>query len=178
MRYALDEFETFEIPANTTLFIRVEGGSAYALLSKPATIIARVPRAGVAMKTTSEPHMFEFDDDVDTYKVSLGYSAEIDFVSADPCYVGIMSPERILLSVRRAKVESYVDEGEVFTNVDNMPDESKQMSEVAFAMRQLEIERRAFLQEIADARAAENPTEPEGEVEEPIPDSERPDETP
>lgn len=42
--------------------------------------------------------------------------------------------------------------GEVFTNIDRMPDESGQMLEVRKALRQLEIERRATLREIRAER--------------------------
>lgn len=64
--------------------------------------------------------------------------------------------------------------GEVFTNIDRMPDESGQMLEVRKALRQLQFERRAALREIRAARdqaaGVRNPA-PEPETE-PVTDPE------
>lgn len=58
--------------------------------------------------------------------------------------VFVFSPERAVRKV----------EGEVFTNIDRMPDESGSVAEVTRALRQFELERRAGLRELRAEREA------------------------
>lgn len=64
------------------------------------------------------------------------------------------APKGVRVFVHSPEVTSIVAAGEVFTNIDRMPDESGNLLEVRRALRQLEIERRAVLREIRAERAA------------------------
>ena len=83
----------------------------------------------------------------------VGYGATFDVETPETVTYRIDGPKTVRAFYRQPERAIYRPEGEVYTNIDRMPDESGSMAEVLRARRQLEIERRALLREIRQARA-------------------------
>ena len=64
------------------------------------------------------------------------------------------APADARVFVQRMFGTSFECEGETFTNIDRMPNESESMAEVTRARRMLELERRSFLAEVRAENAA------------------------
>lgn len=64
------------------------------------------------------------------------------------------APKGVRVFVHRPLATTVHAAGEVYTNIDRMPDESGSLMEVTRARRQLELERRAMLREIRAERDA------------------------
>lgn len=77
-----------------------------------------------------------------------GYGTEIVADLSEAVTVWADAPKGARIFVERPPVTSYQPDGEVFTNIDRMPDESGSMAEVLRARRLLEMERRKMVNEI------------------------------
>lgn len=92
--------------------------------------------------------------EADGFEVLAGIGATFDLELAQEVTFHVDAPEGVRVFYHRPVQTTFAAEGEVFTNIDRMPDESGSVMEVRRALRQLELERRAALREIRQAREA------------------------
>lgn len=78
----------------------------------------------------------------------IGFSASVDVEVSEEGTVNIHAPKGARAFYHRGFPSSVAAEGEVFTNIDRMPQESGMLAEVTRARRQLEIERRSMIMDI------------------------------
>lgn len=82
----------------------------------------------------------------------VGYGTSFDLETTQVLIFRADGPKDLRVFVHQPHGTSIVSEGEVYTNIDRMPDESGSLAEVTHARRILEIERRAMLREIRQER--------------------------
>lgn len=107
------------------------------------------------------------------YEALVGFGASFDVEVSEEMIFRAEGPKGLRVFHLAAKGTVLKAKGEVFTNIDRMPDESGNVLEVRRALRQLEIERRSALREIRAERDAlraerarpEQEAEPEAEPE-------------
>ena len=91
----------------------------------------------------------------------LGFNAEFAFEISEAAKVTVAAAKGVRAFVRVPPATSFAHKGEVFTNIDRLPQESGMLAEVTRARRQLELERRQMMAEIraeaAKVRAAMAP---------------------
>lgn len=83
----------------------------------------------------------------------VGVGTAFDFTVSEPGFVTVAA-EGVRVFRQGEPVTAFEAEGEVFTNIDRQPMESGMLAEVLRAKRMFEIERRAFMRELRDARDA------------------------
>lgn len=92
----------------------------------------------------------------------IGFTSQIDVEVSEAGTVNVHAPKGARAFYHRRFPSSVEADGEVFTNIDRMPNESGMLAEVTRARRQLEIERRSMVEEIrreaAVARASLRPS--------------------
>lgn len=81
-----------------------------------------------------------------------GFGAAFDIEVSEAVTVRVEAPEGVRAFRWVPPVTAVEPEGEVFTNIDRMPDESGSVAEVLRARRLFEFERRAALRDIRAAR--------------------------
>lgn len=86
-------------------------------------------------------------------EVLAGVGHTFDLELAETVIWRVDAPVGVRVFYHRAHSSSHKFEGERWTNIDRMPDESGSMAEVLRARRQFELERRAFLKEMRAAQA-------------------------
>lgn len=82
----------------------------------------------------------------------VGLGASFDVEVSEALMARFEAPKATRVFLHRPDATSFVASGEVFTNIDRMPDESGSVVEVKRALRQLELERRAVLRDIRAER--------------------------
>lgn len=115
------------------------------------------------------------------FEVLAGIGATFDLELAQDVTFHVDAPEGVRVFYHCPVQTTFAPEGEVFTNIDRMPDESGSVMEVRRALRELELQRRAVLRDIRQAREALAPVtvadepqviEPEAARAEPAPGAE------
>lgn len=86
-------------------------------------------------------------------EVLAGVGHTFDLELAETVTWRVDAPVGVRVFYHRPHATSHKFEGERWTNIDRMPDESGSMAEVLRARRQFELERRAFLKEMRAAQA-------------------------
>lgn len=88
----------------------------------------------------------------------LGVQTDFSVEISEAAQITVAAKSGVRAFVRVAPATSYEHHGEVFTNIDRLPQESGMLAEVTRARRQLELERRQMMAEIraeaAKVRAA------------------------
>jgi len=86
-------------------------------------------------------------------EVLAGVGHTFDLELAETVTWRVDAPVGVRVFFHRPHSSSHKFEGERWTNIDRMPDESGSMAEVLRARRHFELERRAFLKEMRAAQA-------------------------
>lgn len=90
------------------------------------------------------------------FEALAGVSSSFDLEISEAATFRLDAPPGVRVFYHRTSGTTYEHSGEVFTNIDRMPDESGTVLEVRRALRELEIQRRSVLAEIrAERRAAQ-----------------------
>lgn len=116
------------------------------------------------------------------YETLLPYGAEVDATFSEAVTLRVAGAKGVRVFLYIEEPSAVKASGEVFTNIDRMPDESGSVMEVKKALRAFQLEQRAALQAIRaerDALRAEalerrepEPVLGEAEPEPPAPESE------
>lgn len=88
------------------------------------------------------------------FEALVGYAPSFDLQLSEELTFRVEGPDGLRVFRHVAVLTSVRPEGEVFTNIDRMPNESGNVSEVTRAMRMFELQRRAALREIRAERDA------------------------
>lgn len=111
----------------------------------------QVPAGRVRLRTTAQASCFVTQDGTEALQ---GIGTEFSFTLSAPSAikVNIVTPGRVFIRdfVRRG----FVDQSEVYTNVDRLPNESGTVLEVTKALRMLKLEERAMVARIRAEMAA------------------------
>lgn len=83
------------------------------------------------------------------YEALAGYGSSFDLEFAEKVTLSTVASRVFVFD---PSVRSEKSKGQVFTNIDRMPDESGNVLEVRRAMRELELTRRSILREIRQER--------------------------
>lgn len=83
----------------------------------------------------------------------VGVGTAFDFTVSEPGFVTVAA-EGVRVFRLGEPMTAFEAEGEVFTNIDRQPMESGMLADVLRAKRAFELERRAFMRELRDARDA------------------------
>lgn len=99
-----------------------------------------------------------------------GYDTAFDLDLSEAVAFRLQAPKGVRLFREVPPRSSFEPDGEVFTNIDRMPDESGTLAEVTRARRMFELEQRSALREMraemAELRAARAAVSPAAEPEE------------
>lgn len=88
------------------------------------------------------------------YEALVCVASSFDVQIAEKMIFRLDAPKGVRAFLKMPDQTSFSSEGEVFTNIDRMADESGTVLEVTRALRSLEIERRSVLREIRAERAS------------------------
>ena len=99
----------------------------------------------------------------------VGVGTAFDVQTSEQVTWRFDAPKGARVFMRVPERSAVEPEGEVYTNIDRMPDESGSVAEVTRALRQFELERRAGLRELRAEREAIR-AERESLVEKPVAD--------
>lgn len=88
------------------------------------------------------------------YEALAGVGTAFDLEVSEAVTFRAEAPKGTRIFVHAPFATTTIPSGEVFTNIDRMPDESGAVAEVRRAAREFEIERRAMLRDIRQQREA------------------------
>jgi len=109
------------------------------------------------------------------YEALAGFGTTFDLELSEAVSFRAVGPKDTRVFHYEPDPSTFTPKGEVYTNIDRMPDESGNLLEVRQGMRQLELMRRAVLRDIRAARDASlppappKPKDPDPVLEEPAP---------
>lgn len=89
---------------------------------------------------------------IDGRETLAGYAAAHDVEIPAAATFTVTGPDGLRVFQRVEKPASFVDLGEKYTNIDRLPDESGSVLEVKRALRSMELQRRAILDDIRAER--------------------------
>ena len=117
-----------------------------------------VPKGDLFLRLSAASPVFIQAEGVESL---LGVQTEFAVEISEAAQITVAAKSGVRAFVRVAPVTSYEHRGEVFTNIDRLPQESGMLADVTRARRQLELERRQMMAEIraeaAKVRAAMAP---------------------
>lgn len=106
--------------------------------------------SGVVHLQSSAP--FGVTIEAEGVEAAAGYAAQHRLALPGPARVTVTATAPVYRKDQPSRV--YRPEGEVFTNIDRMPQESGTVAEVTKAMRLWKLEQRALMRQIREERAA------------------------